>query len=123
MNTRTRTGRWGEELVAAALAVRGWNILDRNWRPDPRESDLRGELDIVASDRGRLVVCEVKTRSSLDFGHPLESIGRDKSRRLCLLGKRWAEESGLFAADLRVDAVAVVGSPRAFSLEHREGVL
>lgn len=123
MDERAKIGRWGEDLAAAVLEIRGWKIVDRNWRPDPRETSVRGELDIVASDRGRLVICEVKTRSSLEFGHPFEAIGPAKTQKLCLLGNLWARETGIYPGGLRVDAVSVVGGPRCFSLEHREGVI
>ena len=40
-----RTGRRGEDLAAVYLKDIGWQILERNWRPN---SGLRGELDIIA---------------------------------------------------------------------------
>ena len=58
-STRNELGRHGEDVAAQYLAERGMVVLSRNWRC--RE----GELDLVATDRKRLVVCEVKTRSGL----------------------------------------------------------
>jgi putative endonuclease len=66
-----RTGVRGEDLAARYLESRGLVVLDRNWRcPE-------GELDLVATDRRRLIVCEVKTRSSTAFGHPAEAVTDD----------------------------------------------
>jgi Holliday junction resolvase-like predicted endonuclease len=63
--TRQLAGDAAEELVAARLEARGWIILGRNVHAG------RSELDIVAIDPGppaRLVVVEVRRRSSRDFG-------------------------------------------------------
>lgn len=42
----------------------------------------RGELDLVCRRRGALVVVEVKTRTDLRFGTPLEAVGSRKRRAL-----------------------------------------
>ena len=86
--SRQSTGRCGEDLAATYLEDIGWQVLERNWRPD---HGLRGELDIIALEPGhahrepgsvsvadpaqawagpRLVIVEVKTRSSLRQGPP-----------------------------------------------------
>ena len=44
-------------------------LVDRNWRCD------LGEVDLVLRDGDDLVFCEVKTRSSAAYGHPLEAVG------------------------------------------------
>jgi putative endonuclease len=49
-------GRAGERTAERHLVRRGWRILARNWR------GAGGELDLVASRRDVLAVCEVKTR-------------------------------------------------------------
>jgi Holliday junction resolvase-like predicted endonuclease len=43
------------------LKGRGFRILDRNWRP------ADGEIDIVAVERHKFVVCQVKMRSGMRF--------------------------------------------------------
>jgi putative endonuclease len=42
----------------------------------------RGEIDLVCRRGDVLVVVEVKTRSSEDFGSPLEAVGARKRRAL-----------------------------------------
>jgi putative endonuclease len=42
----------------------------------------RGEIDLVCVRRNTLVVVEVKTRSTDDFGTPLEAVGSRKKRSL-----------------------------------------
>ena len=54
-----------------------------------------GEIDIVARDGDVLVVCEVKTRSSLRHGSPFEAVTERKLHRLERLGMRWMRERGV----------------------------
>ena len=58
---------------------------------------------------GLLVVCEVKTRSSLEFGHPGEAVGRVRQRRLRTLALEWLRLNGAHADEVRFDVAAVVG--------------
>jgi magnesium chelatase family protein len=65
---RRALGRYGESVAARRLVADGMVLLDRNWRCE------LGEIDLVLRDGPVLVVCEVKTRSSDDFGSPLEAV-------------------------------------------------
>lgn len=120
-------GRWGESLAAAVLQEQGYSLLERNWRPVPVPGieTMRGEVDLVMLDPDNtLVFVEVKTRSSEDFGHPLEAIGRDKAQRLKSLAYSWcsqAESTDFYS--IRVDAVAITGSLERFTFEHLVGAL
>lgn len=69
-------GRRGEQLAAELLEKRGWKIVGRGFLA------ARGEIDLVARDGDRLVVVEVKTRSSDAFGAPAEAVGPQKRRAL-----------------------------------------
>lgn len=99
---RQALGRAGEEAAARWYSAQGFEILDRNWRC--RE----GELDLVVARGGTLVVCEVKTRSSLEYGHPGEAVGARKQRRIRQLAARWLREHGHRPRDLRFDVAAVL---------------
>ncbi len=101
---RQRLGAAGEERAAAWYRGAGYEILARNWRC--RE----GEIDLICAHGRCLVVCEVKTRSSLDFGHPAEAVTVAKQRRVRGLAARWLAEVGApFApAEIRFDVAAVL---------------
>jgi putative endonuclease len=72
------TGAVGEELAVAYLLERDYLILERNWRCKHLE------IDIIAALENLLVFIEVKTRNSLVFGFPEESISKIKMKRLKL---------------------------------------
>ena len=84
---------------------------------------MRGrELDIVALERRVLVICEVKTRSGLRYGSPVEAIS-SKRVRLRRLAASWLDAQGLRFDEVRIDVVGLVrdGSGE-FTLEHVRGV-
>jgi putative endonuclease len=117
MRAKDVLGRLGEEAAARHLAGLGWTIIERNWRcPE-------GELDIVARDGASLVVCEVKTRSGLVYGAPVEAVTPAKAARLRRLASRWVAMRGIAHATVRIDAIGLVseGGGR-FSIEHLRGV-
>lgn len=117
MHRKDILGQQGEQLAAEYLAQAGFRVLERNYRC----SD--GELDIVATERRVLVACEVKTRSGIQFGWPIEAITSDKIRRLRRLAVRWVMTHGVFFDELRVDAVGVLRSPAGeFTIDHVRGV-
>ena len=117
MHPKDVLGRRGEELAAEYLRQAGFRVLDRNYRC------AEGELDIVAADHRTLVACEVKTRSNVRYGTPLEAIDARKLRRLRLLAVRWAVTHGVIFDELRVDVVGVLKSPDGgFTIEHVPGV-
>ncbi|HAM25296.1 MAG TPA: YraN family protein [Microbacteriaceae bacterium] len=106
-------GSLGEELAAAALVESGYRVIDRNWRC------AQGEIDIVAVDGDETVFVEVKTRSSIAFGHPLEAITSQKLARLRRLAAAWCEAHPGSHSRIRIDAIAVVAPPRgAAQIEH-----
>ncbi|MFW5416738.1 YraN family protein [Nocardiopsis sp. CNT-189] len=116
--SRAALARYGEDLAAAHLRRTGLRILARNWRC--RE----GEIDILARWGGTLIVVEVKTRTGLRFGTPLEAVDRSKRRRLRRLARLWREENRRAAPPrTRVDVIGVLvrRDGRAY-LRHDRGV-
>jgi putative endonuclease len=95
-------GRGCEALAAAELTRSGWRVVHRNFRIGHREIDL-------VIRRGRQVAfVEVKGRSGLSYGHPLESIGPAKRRDVEVAARGWISAHGRPGDRYRFDAVAVV---------------
>ncbi|BDZ46364.1 YraN family protein [Naasia aerilata] len=103
MAKKDELGRWGEEVAAERLTRLGYDVVDRNWRCS------QGEIDIVARVHGGTAFVEVKTRSSLAYGHPFEAITSEKLARLHGLAIAWCRAHAGRHGRLRVDVVAVVG--------------
>ncbi|MFN9658875.1 MAG: YraN family protein [Cyanobacteriota bacterium] len=70
-------GRWAEQRALRLLRSRGWRLQSRNWHC------RWGELDLVLSKPGRLLVVEVKARGpGHRDGDGTAALRRDKQMRL-----------------------------------------
>jgi putative endonuclease len=117
MRAKDLLGQHGEQLAADYLAASGLQILARNWRCKD------GEIDIVAAEQRVLVICEVKTRTGVGFGTPIEAVTSQKARRLQRLAVRWVTSQGVIFEEIRIDVVGVLRTPAGeFSIEHVRGV-
>ena len=75
MNNRAK-GRAGESMAEEYLAVRGYNILEKNYR------NRFGEIDIIAKDGNTFVFIEVKTRNTSLHGLPADAVDIRKQGRI-----------------------------------------
>ncbi|MGB5101723.1 MAG: YraN family protein [Steroidobacteraceae bacterium] len=79
--TTTVLGRRGEDLALQHLEARGLRLLERNYRCKG------GEIDLVMLDGATLVLIEVRSRSSADYGGAAASVGAGKQRRFTLAAR------------------------------------
>ena len=71
----------------------------------------RGELDIVATDRGETVFVEVKTRRDQAFGGARAALTHTKARQLERLAQTYLRQHADRDAAYRVDVVAIDVDP------------
>ncbi len=120
MARKDELGRAGEKLAAEHLTAAGYTILERNWRC------AIGEIDIVAQHGGTTVVVEVKTRSGVGFGHPLDAVTPRKLARLRRLAGAWCEAQPTPPAqgvrELRIDVIGVVAGRDGITIDHLQQV-
>jgi len=112
-------GAFGETTIAKHLETLGYDIIERNWRIK------EGEIDLIACDsRALLHFIEVKTRSSLAFGDPLEAINRDKARRMQRLALAWLATHHHLGSDFSIDVAAVLlAADGSHTIDFRENIL
>lgn len=100
---RANLARQGEAAVAAFLRERGFLLLGQNVQVG------RLEIDLIARRNALVVFCEVRTRSSTEFGHPLETIGPAKAARIRKAASQWLVSQKLPGRPkIRFDAAGVV---------------
>ncbi len=80
-NHKIELGRRGEGLANQYLAENGYQIIATNYRC------TIGEIDIIAQKDRKVIFVEVRTKSSLRYGTPAESITPAKISKM----KRVAE--------------------------------
>lgn len=93
-----RLAKDGERLAAEFLVHRGMVVVEKNYRCPI------GEVDIILLDGDVLVFCEVKTRSNLDYGYPLEAINSRKINRLIKIASFYIGQQRI---EHRIDAVGI----------------
>ncbi|MDQ6939028.1 MAG: YraN family protein [Verrucomicrobiota bacterium] len=118
---RALRGTRGEKLAARYLRKHGYKILYRNFR-----GRRGGEIDIVCRDGDTLVFVEVKTRTSEDFGRPIETIRSEQRQRISLGALAWLrmlDDPDIF---FRFDVVEVLlpqtGKPRLELIKNAFGL-
>lgn len=110
--------RIGEDQATLLLQKKGYKILERNFKA------RYGEIDIVATYKDTLVFVEVKTRTSHEFGTPLEAITSWKLKAVVKTAQFYQLTHKNLPEGLRIDAVAVLLNldGEVDSIEHMENI-
>jgi putative endonuclease len=95
-------GRKAEDVAAEFLNANGLRILLRNYRR------RLGELDVVAQQGNVLVIAEVRTRATDQYGGAAASIGLRKRARIVRAAQQLLQENRDWAQlPVRFDVVIV----------------
>lgn len=113
------SGRRGEDLAHRFLRKRGFTIVARNYRLAAGDA----EADVIARQGEALVIIEVKSRETGEFGSPDRAIGGEKRAALARVARAYAKKSDVPFERVRFDVVTVILSdppeiehhPNAFS--------
>jgi putative endonuclease len=108
-------GRNGENIAKNYLVEKGYKILETN-----RRFSRICEIDIIATDKDTLVFCEVKTRSSIQCGHPLEAITPEKYNNIKAGLYLYLQENPSYK-HYRIDAISVVLRPK-LEIQHLKNI-
>jgi len=88
-SSRQLIGQVGENLAAQHLKYQGMKLLYRNFR-----ATHGGEVDIIARDGKILAFVEVKTRTSEDYGRPVDAVNMDKRYLIARGAFEWMRRLG-----------------------------
>jgi putative endonuclease len=97
-------GRRGEDLAHRFLRDQGYTIVARNYRLASGDA----EADLIAWERETLVVVEVKSRTSADFGPPERAFDAEKHQHLLRAARHYARVRGVPLESVRFDLVTVL---------------
>jgi len=98
---RKATGNLGEKLVRDYLKKKHHRVLETNYHCS------YGEIDIISKQKDTLVFTEVRTKTSLDFGTPEESITRTKRQRMRACALYYLQTHENPGKTWRIDVAAV----------------
>ena len=113
MADHNELGKLGEELSVNFLQKNGYEILETNW------VFQKAEIDIIAKKENFLVIVEVKTRSSIDFGSPQDFVKPSKIQLLVKAANEYIIINDI-DLDIRFDIVAISKERKKFKIEHLE---
>ncbi|MFC7774745.1 YraN family protein [Flavobacterium sp. GCM10027622] len=106
-------GKQGEVAAVAYLRENGYEILEQNF------VFQKAEIDIIARKRDWLIVVEVKTRSTVEFGSPEDFVNKKKIKLLVKAIDAYVEQTGL-DLEIRFDIIAVTKENEKFNIDHLE---
>ena len=104
-------GKLGEELAVDYLTGKGFEILERNWR------NIHKEIDIIAKDGKFLVIVEVKTRRTDEYGDI--AVTRKKQRMLIAAANSYIFQKHL-VIETRFDIISIIFRDGEPVIEHIE---
>mgnify|MGYP001606524616 CR=1 FL=1 len=118
-HSRKAVGKWGEEKAVEYLRNKGYKIIARHW------THRIGELDIVAARSGRIIFVEVRTKTSLRYGTPEESIGWYKQNRLRRTANVYMLKNKLLDVPYQIDSLAIMYDKvrQEITIRHLENVI
>ena len=106
-------GKLGEELAVNYLTGKGYEILERNWR------NRHKEIDIIAKDGKDLVIVEVKTRQTNEYGDPDTAVTKQKQRCLISAANTYIFRNNL-NLETRFDIISIIFRDGEPVIEHIE---
>ena len=106
-------GKQGEEIAVNYLIEKGYEILERNWR------NRHKEIDIIAKDGKELVIVEVKTRKSNNYGEPDLAVNKQKHRLLIYAANAYFFRNNL-DINTRFDIISIVFNDGEPVIDHIE---
>lgn len=113
---RKSLGKRAEEEAVKFLSNMGWKLLQRNYRC------RIGELDIVARDRGGVIVfVEVRCRSGISHGLPEESVTYAKQVKIKKIASHYLLTHPAYQSiACRFDVLAMYFNPleESFKVNH-----
>ena len=102
MNERGRFGCWGERTAAQYLEKKNIFIVEKNFRCRV------GEIDLIGMESGIWIFIEVKSRRSLSFGRPCESVTPRKQKKIRQAAEWYRMQKKIQQDPFRFDVVEVL---------------
>lgn len=97
---KQRLGAWGEKIASQYYQKLGFEIIAKNF------SKKCGELDLILKKDHKILIVEVKTRTSSFFGFGEESISNKKLKNITNTYQIFATQNNL-VADFQIEICVI----------------
>ena len=117
MYKKHQIGKFGEDIATQFLIENNYEIVGRNF------NCKQGEIDIIAKEQGYLVFIEVKTRSYVFFGNPIEAVNIKKQKNIYEATKYYLYKNKLEDVFIRFDVIEVYIMGDSYKVNHIKQVV
>lgn len=108
------TGAFGEQLARTYLENKGFRFITANWWCKA------GEIDLVMQAGETIVFVEVRLRQPTTYGAGLDTVARDKQRKLIRAAKMYQQREHAWG-EARFDVVSIIQhADQGPTIEHVE---
>ena len=117
MNLKQELGKFGEDIAVKYLISKNYLIINRNF------SCRQGEIDIIAKDKHQIVFIEVKTRTSLTYGKPVEAVDKNKVKHIYGVAMYYLYLYNLENCFVRFDVIEVYLHNKKIKINHIKQIM
>lgn len=117
MYIKQEIGKLGEDLATKYLEQQGYKVIERNFEC------RQGEIDIIAIDKNELVFIEVKTRTNLKYGKPVEAVNQNKQKHLTKAVRYYLYSRHLENEFVRIDVMEIYLYNHKYRVNHIKQIM
>lgn len=117
MYLRHEIGKIGEDLAVEYLEKEGYRVIERNFECK------QGEIDIIAIDNNELVFIEVKTRTNLKYGQPIDAVNQTKQKHLTKAVQYYLYSRHLENKFVRLDVIEIYLYNQKYRVNHIKQII
>lgn len=117
MYIKQEIGKLGEDLATKYLEQQGYKVIERNFEC------RQGEIDIIAIDKNELVFIEVKTRTNLKYGKPVEAVNQNKQKHLTKAVRYYLYSRHLENEFVRIDVIEIYLYNHKYRVNHIKQIM
>ena len=112
MMNKRKFGIIGEKMAQKYLKDNKYEIIENNYYT------RNGEIDIIASKNNYIIFVEVKTRTNLLDGIPIEAVNYNKIKHMKKAINYYLLKRKISNIDIRIDAVGVLINKNKCIIQH-----
>lgn len=114
MYFRKEIGNRGENLACKYLNKNNYKIIERNFYCK------QGEIDIIALDNTKkeIVFIEVKTRTNIKYGRPVEAVDKNKQKHIKQVIKYYNYKNNIKNIPIRIDVIEIYIQKETLKINH-----
>lgn len=117
MYKRHIIGKVGENLAVKYLEQIGYKVVERNFEC------RQGEIDIIALDKNEIIFIEVKTRTNIKFGSPIEAVNEAKQKHLLKAVEYYLYSRNLENEFVRIDVIEMYLYNHKYKINHIKQII